>query len=353
MMRISRLGSWLFVGLILIGASGCDNVDWGGTNVAVVPPPPKAAAGEDAAQQTDMGPLPNGPVIYRVRADSANGVITPIAEVVGDSLAPLGMGADADLYGSRFISEHMRRGSEFTLFRNGARVGTLVVQSAEVPRAAMCRRLPRARGTLELAGTTSGGGEFLAMSKRSAPDAEPPTFSMQPTPGMRRVMPILAERALRARQSQLPGNWQAAMVQVQPFPVSRSGDAAIASTFLVDDQLQVGNDDTGYSLFLVAVPRRDLTGYDTTYVEYSSYPETGKRAPRVVDFLDWDRDGDAELLLEVYGTKRSWFESVGTVDEKWRRIFAEQCDVEEPATPDTTAASAAAATRDTIRSGGE
>jgi hypothetical protein len=349
-MKPLRSSSGTLVALIVLALTGCDNVDWGGVDVAVVPPPPRGSALEGAAAERELGPLPTGPVLYYVRTDSTGGTIVPVAEIGGDSLIALGAGADAELYGARFISEHLRRGAEFTLFRRGSRVGTLVVQSAQVPAASACRRLPTGHGTLEIGRMDSlaAGVEFIALAKATAPEGQRATIPLRATGGMMRVAPILAERALRARGSQLPGNWGAAMAQIQPFPVASAGDAGIASTFLVDDQLAVGNDDTGYSLFMIAVPRRDLTGYDTVYVHQSRYENGGKRAPRVVDFLDWDRDGGAELLLEVYGTTRSWYESVGPVgNTRWARGFAERCDA------GVTAATAArdSATQDTVEAG--
>ena len=350
-MRLLRRWSHTLVALIVLALSACDNVDWGGVDVAVVPPPPRGSAQAVDDAERELGPLPAGPVLYYVRTDSAGGTIVPVAEIGGDSLIALGAGADPDLYGARFISEHLRRGAEFTLFRRGSRVGTLVVQSAGVPTTGVCRRLPIAHGTLEIGRIDSlaAGVEFIGLAKSSAPEGQRAAVPLQATGGMRRVAPILAERALRARGSQLPGNWGAAMAQLQPFPVSSAGDAGIASTFLVDDQLQVGNDDTGYSLFMVAVPRPDLTGYDTVYVDHSVYATTGKRAPRVIDFLDWDRDGGAELLLEVYGTTRSWYEAVGPVGEsEWAAAFVQSCESA------TTAAAAArdSAVGDTVESGG-
>ncbi|HYE89876.1 MAG TPA: hypothetical protein VEA38_02600 [Terriglobales bacterium] len=339
------------VGLIVLAVAGCDNVDWGGVDVAVVPPPPRGSARNADDAERQLGPLPTGPVLYYVRTDSAGGTIVPVGEIGGDSLIRLGADADPELYGARFISEHLRRGAEFTLFRRGSRVGTLVVQSAQVPATGTCRRLPMGRGTLEIGRIDSlaAGVEFIALAKSAAPEGQRATIPLRATGGMARVAPILAERALRARGAQLPGNWGAAMAQIQPFPVSSSGDAGIASTFLVDDQLQVGNDDMGYSLFMIAVPRRDLTGYDTVYVDHQPYERGGKRAPRVVDFLDWDRDGGAELLLEVYGTSRSWYESVGPVGEtRWARGFAEQCD----GTVVGAATARDSAMRDTVESGG-
>ena len=338
--------------LVVMGAlalTGCDNVDWGGVDIAVVPPPPRGSALEGEHAERELGPLPTGPVLYYVRTDSAGGTIVPVGEIGGDSLIPLGAGADAELYGARFISEHLRRGTEFTLFRRGTRVGTLVVQSARVPASGRCRRLPVGRGTLETSvDTLPAGVEFIALAKSTAPEGQRPSIPLTATGGMMRVAPILAERALRARSSQLPGNWSSAMAQIQPFPVSSSGDAGIASTFLVDDQLAVGNDDLGYSLFMIAVPRRDLTGYDTVYVDQSRYENGGKRAPRVIDFLDWDRDGGAELLLEVYGTSRSWYETIGPVGgTRWRRGFAESCD----AAVAGAAAARDSATQDTVEGG--
>jgi hypothetical protein len=52
------------------------------------------------------------------------------------------------------------------------------------------------------------------------------------------------------------------------------------------------------------VPTPSQTGYDTAFVNFRSYPETGKAAPRVIDYLDWTRDDKAELLLQVYGVNR-------------------------------------------------
>lgn len=350
-MRPLRSSSRMLVALIVVALSGCDNVDWGGIDVAVVPPPPRGAGGQGDDAEGELGPMPSGPVLYYVRTDSGGGTITPVAEIAGDSLVPLGAGADPELYGARFISEHLRRGAEFTLFRRGSRIGTLVVQSSEVPLEVACRRLPRGRGTLEIGRVDSlaAGVEFIALAKSAAPEGQRATVPLQATGGMMRVAPILAERALRARGSQLPGNWGSAMVQLLPFPVSSSGDAGIAATLLVDDQLQIGNDNTGYSLFLIAVPRRDLTGYDTAYVAHSTYETTGKRAPRVIDFLDWDRDGGAELLMEVYGTRTRWFETVGPVGESdWAGGFSETCDAAVTA----TATARDSLTRDTVRSGG-
>lgn len=317
--------------LMVIPIGACDNVEWGGADVAVVPPPPKAGPAETDLEAAER--LPESPILYYVTRDSARATLVPVAEVVEDGLSPLRPGDDAEAFGSRFIAAFMREGAEFTLFRRGRRAGTLIVDSASVPSSGVCRRLPRAVGHMELSGNAGGATEFLAMTRTQAPEGRMiPGDSLEPERRMQVVGNIMAERALRARGAQLP-NWSIARRQLFPFPVSETQDPGFTATFLVDDELRVGNDDVGYSLFIVYTPQAQ-TGYDTAYVAYNSYTATGKAAPRTVDFLDWNRDGTPELLLEVFGTGNRWFEAVGAVDGEWRRILEDRCD-EGATTPES------------------
>jgi hypothetical protein len=250
----------------------------------------------------------------------------PVAEIGDDRMEPIGAGDDPDAFGARFIAAFMRQGSELTLFRNGRRAGTVIVDSAYVPTGNVCRRLPRAVGGVELAGGAGEAVEFLAMARTQAPPGTVmPGRTLEPGRRMEVVGNIMAEQALRARRAQLP-NWAVARRQIQPFPVAGTQDLGFTATFLVGDQMQVGGDDNGYSLFVVYTPQPPA-GYDTAYVSFTSYPVDGKAAPRTIDFLDWNRSGQADLLLEVYGTRSSWFETVSRVGDEWRRTFREQCDV--------------------------
>jgi hypothetical protein len=216
------------------------------------------------------------------------------------------------------------------------------VDSAYVPTGEVCRRLPWARGSLELAGAAGEATEFRAMARTQAPPGTVmPGRTLQPERRMEVVGNILAERALRARRAQLPA-WATARRQLQPFPITGTQDLGFTATFLVADQLQVGGDDNGYSLFILYTPQAP-TGYDTAYVSFTSYPVDGKAAPRVIDFLDWNRSGQVDLLLEVFGTRTSWFEAVGRVNDQWRRTFRDQCDVPGPVIPTGSAPATAPA----------
>ncbi|HSH46065.1 MAG TPA: hypothetical protein VK966_09425, partial [Longimicrobiales bacterium] len=310
--------------LILIGIGGCDNVEWGGLDLSVMPPPPQAADADVEVVGT-TAQLPEGPVLYYVRRDSAGAEVVPVGEVTEDGMAPIATGEDPDAFGQRFISAFLREGAELTLYHRGRRAGTLILEGGEVPAAGVCRRLPRGTGRLELSGDAGQAVEFLAMARTQAPEGRVmPGDELAPSRRMQVMGPILAERALRARQAQLP-NWARAQRQTFPFPVSETRDPAFTATFLVDDELRVGNDDVGYSLFIVYTPQAQ-SGYDTAYVAFTDYPTDGKAAPRAIDFLDWDRDGSPELLLQVYGTNQAWFEAVGATEGQWSRLLQDRCD---------------------------
>lgn len=320
--RIARAA----VGLIVIFLSGCDNVSWGGADVAVVPPPPRAAGTPDGAEVEGVEELPTNPILYYVARTSTGAFMTPVGQITDDSLMTIRSAGEAEAYGSRFIAEFMRQGAEFTLFSGGRRAGTFIVDAASLPDSPACPLMPISTGSLELSGGATAS-EFLAIARADAPIIQARAARAEVPNRISIVAPILAERLIRARGASLPGNWQAAMEQLTAFPVPGQSNPAFTATFLVGDTLGPGMDDEGYALFFIGTPTSDQTGYDTTFVSFRSYPETGKSAPRVIDYLDWDRDGNAEVLMQIYGVNDSWFEAIGQgSDGQWNRLYHDRCD---------------------------
>jgi hypothetical protein len=333
--------------LMVIGVAACDNVEWGGVDMTVVPPPPQSGPAAGPMEAGDR--LPGGPILYHVTRDSAGTTMIPVGEIADGALHPIPTGDDAAEFSDRFITAFLRQGAEFTLFHQGRRAGSLTVQSATAPAPGACRALPRATGSLQLAEAGTEATEFLAMPRTQAPEGRMiPGGEIAVEGRMQVVGNILAERALRARRAPLP-NWARARRQIHPFPVSETRDLGFTATFLVDDELAIGNDDEGYSLFIVYTPMAQ-SGYDTAYVKYTSYTAEGKAAPRTIDFLDWDRDGSPELLLEVFGTRNKWYAAVGSDDDEWSRIFEDLCDPGAEVAPADTAAADTTAS-DTTASG--
>jgi hypothetical protein len=66
-------------------------------------------------------------------------------------------------------------------------------------------------------------------------------------------------------------------------------------------------------------------------VHFTNYPTEGKAAARTVDYLDWNRDDQVDLLLEVYGGTGTWFEAVSKTRSGWQRIFQDKCQVQPAA----------------------
>src|SRR5688572_14130860 len=250
----------------------------------------------------------------------------PVGEISGDTLVPIQARQDVQTFSQRYIAEHLRQGAEFVLYRRGSRVGTFVVQSATAPEPNTCPALPRAIGALELTSGAEQIPEYLAIAERYAPEIRRRAGApLETGRNMQVLAPIIAERMIRKRGASLPGNWQRAMEQLEPIPISGTSDPGFATTFLVGDTLGRGADNDGYSLFYVGVPAQ--FSYDTVFVLYNNYAEAGKAAPRVVDFLDWNRDDQPEMLLQVYGINDAWFETVGrTQAGQWRRTFRARCE---------------------------
>lgn len=320
---VSRASAAALLNLILL--AGCDNVHWGGADVVIVPPPPRIAPEEAPAAQPGTERLPEGPILYHVRPNSdGTAILTPVAEIDGTTLRPIRAASDWDAFNDRFIAEHLREGAEFTLFRRGARAGSLFIQSVQPPDGAACAPLPRASGIVELTAAASQAPEFLALARMHAPQvSHQPASTFEPDQRMRLLAPILAEQLIRSRRAMLPNDWQRAAAQIQPFPLP-NGEVGFAATFLVGDTLGPGLDDSGQATFFIAVPNQSA-GFDTVYVHFVDYESSRKAAPRVVDFLDWNRDGRTDLLLQVYGTQETWFEAVGHDGQRWTHTFDGSC----------------------------
>ena len=310
-------------------------MEWGGIDLAVVPPPEKA---EPDAEAQPVRELPAGPVLFYVHRDSAGATVIPVGQVTDRGLTTIAPGGDPAAFATRFIDAHLAPGTELALFRRGQRVGLLTVDGAALPADPVCRPLPRATGTVELASDVEAV-ELLALAAPAAPESHAPA-GLQPARSMEVVGDMLARRMLQERQTDVP-SVAAARRQLQPFPIADTPDPGFTATYLVGDSLGLGGDDVGAALFVVFTPRGQ-EGYQPAFVGFTDY-STGKAAPRLIDFLDWDRDGQVELLLEVFGTTTSWFRAVAR-DDGWHAVFEDRCDPRTaPVATDTAAQPAAGA----------
>jgi hypothetical protein len=309
-------------------------VSWGGVDFDVVPPPeraPEVDEPDSVGQPVRDITLPTDPVLFVVRGGENGVSMRPLAAVGADGFEALAADDLPDGFWRRFITELMRQGSEFSLYHEGRRAGTLVLSGAEVAQEGGCPAIATGTGSAELADGVSREGSFLALPEGTLPPALDPAPDSSTRAALRgrsrQLGPILAERLLRARGAGLPGNWQAALVQAQMFPTPEGARGLIA-TLMVGDTLGPGLDDQGYALFFLATPSGDRsgTGLDTVYTSFADYTAGGKAAPAVVDYLDWDRDGWPAFVVEVFGTAGRRFDMlVRDEDGGWNRTPILSC----------------------------
>jgi hypothetical protein len=309
--------------LILTGLTGCEKVQWGGAEVRVVKPPPPegaAAATPTAADQTDLG-LPRGTVLFHVVRAAGQDRIVPVAEVSGDSLRTLARpaGVSPQAYEQRFRQAVLPPNAQFVLFRRGARVGTFTLGG---PGGLTSCGVPLGIGQATTVAAAAADQEFLAFRKGLEPDVVGEFSPPQIDGPIRRYAPLVAERQVLAAGLPRPGSWTGAQRDLQALDLVRGGNPEMATTFLSGDNLAVGaGDKEGWSVFYVAAYEQ-RTGYNPIYSEVTDYRRAAKRAPKAVDYLNWNGRGGNELLIQVFGPSDAWYEVISADRNKgWQKIW--------------------------------
>ncbi|MBW3572974.1 MAG: hypothetical protein KY467_17905 [Gemmatimonadetes bacterium] len=320
--------------LIVTALAACDNVEWGGATVQVVTPPPPGAGEADLPDPGTFAGLglPTGRVLFHVRRN-ADGTahMTPVAEISGDSLRsirkPAGVAPEA--YEQRFRQAVMDLNTEFVLFRRGAEVGALTVKA---PGPVTSCGVPTSTGQVSTVAAAAGESEFLAFRRGLGPQVRGEYSPPQVEGTIQRYASLLAERLVLQNGLQRPRSWPGAQRDLQALNVVRGGQAEMAATYLVGDNLGVGPaDPEGYSVFYLA-SYEQRAGYTPFYTEVRDYDKTGKGAPKLVDHLNWNGEGEGEILIQVFGTRESWYEAVSRDGGTWRKVW-EGARCREPAPP--------------------
>ncbi|HEX8244790.1 MAG TPA: hypothetical protein VF541_14885 [Longimicrobium sp.] len=309
--------------LILTGLSGCEKVQWGGAEVRIVkPPPPEGAAvgTPSPSEQTDLG-LPRGNVLFHVVRSQGQDRIVPVGEISGDSLRPLQTpaGVSPQAYEQRFRQAVLPPNAQFVLFRRGARVGTFTLAG---PAGLTSCGVPMGAGQAATVAAAAADQEFLAFRKGLEPDVVGEFSPPQIDGPIRRYAPLVAERQVLTAGLPRPGSWPRAQRDLQALDLVRGGNPEMATTFLSGDNLAVGpGDKEGWSVFYVAAYEQ-RTGYNPLYSEVADYRRAPKRAPKAVDYLNWNAKGGNELLVQVFGPTDAWYEVI-SADRggRWVKIW--------------------------------
>jgi hypothetical protein len=311
---------------ILLSTAACDNVEWGGVQMRLVPPPEAAMSAADSAEAEEEGgfSLPEGPVLYLATRDSTGLSLVPVGEITRDSVRPFPDEDEAPGYRAAFARELMSAGSRFTLFSAGARVGTFTVGEVGTDES-FCSARPRATGQVELVPAAFEATRFLALPE-----------SVTGERGYEPYQPMEDDRAQRAvginlaaeMIPQLGATWPTvdlatARADIESFPLA-TGGAGVSSTFVYRDQALIQPaTPTSYSLFVFATGEGEQ--YSSSYAWYRQAGREGKGVPIYFQHLDWDGDGETELLLEVRGERSRWNAAIENAGGEWQRTFEDPC----------------------------
>lgn len=331
---IGRIPRWLLLVGIVIAASACDNVSWGGMEVGLQKPSADTLAVEvDSARvEAPSAPTPSlGPLLYAGIRDGRRARIFPVAELTEGGLRPLPLGSDGDEETRQILASRLRPGEEFTLFHQGVRIGTLEVEENPLSDGPYCGAGGQAIGHLQLTPEAAGAQHFLALERDQGRQHPFGSFEeLQNVYDQRVASLALGSEAIPMVGAPWPPSLLETRQDLQVFRLSGQEAPAIMATFLYRDQLQVGAAPAGaYSLMVLGEPSG--SEFELAFALYRPVGSEGKGAPRYFSRLDWDGDGDEEILLEVLGEESRWFAALNRGPDGWVLDFQDPCGAPEDA----------------------
>jgi len=318
---------------MILVLSACDNVEWGGLSMELLPPPPPsgpAVTAEDSvpaaeAERNAEVELPTYPVLYMGTRSGSRVSVHPVGQLVGDSILPLQPAGSVPGFREAFIARDLAPGTALTLFASGVRVGTLRVDAVSVENG-WCEPMPVASGVAEMVSGAGSATRFLALAETTGAPAEYDTYRSVDDSYEQRVAGLaLASQALARTGAIWPESVLETRADMQAIPLDGDRTGAIAATFMYQDALGTGAPAaaSAYSLFVLG--QGGPENYTLEYLWYRRASEEGKAAPRFFEQFDWDGDGEAEILLEVFGEGERWEAALDRGPDGWQTIFESRC----------------------------
>jgi len=317
---------------ILVALSGCDNVTWGGISIRMETSGDRLArmdGGEVVVEPdtTEAGKAPDpevGPLVLMGRPLDGSVRLALLGQLVEGTVASVPDDDGSD----RVVAERLSAGRRLTLFSEGTRVGTLVVDASRLSRR-FCEPRPEVVGTAELVPAATGAQQFLAVEAETL-DAEYTGYADLAHTYDQRVASLAMMREVIPRVGAVwPSSTLDIRRDIQVFRRPEAEGPTIVATFVYEDGLRVGEAPAeAYSVFLMG----DSGGedYAISFASYRKYGEDGKAAPRYFDHLDWDGDGTSEIVLEVFGEDGLWASVLDRSDEGWSEVYRFGCGLSLP-----------------------
>ena len=303
--------------VMLTATAGCDNVAWGGSEVRLQPPPPAPGTEVEEAEEEEeetLEPVALGPLVYLVERTGSGGdaVILPVAERRGAVLAPLPDPAETPDLVERFPLGRWEAGTEFVVFDQGLPAGRFISRGTSEADDRFCLARARGDGVLQLRPEALPRERFLALRSDEvdrilAPQVPLPRFEV--TDAIRNASLDAARSIIPRRQIPWPPTVLGIRRRIDIFG-HPDGSRGLAASFVFGDDLVVGRPERlGYSLFLVA---REEEGTFTPVFSWYRRADAGPKAfPGFLAAHDLRREGEMDLLLELFGEEDRWLAILG------------------------------------------
>lgn len=319
---------WLLLAVILTVPSGCDNVTWGGVEVHMQAPPPQAEVAPpsltEAVEETPPPPLPEGPILLAGTREGNLATLIVVGEVRGDAIEPLPDEAAVPGFRSHFQASLLSPGTELVLFSEGVRVGRMTITEVGED-ARFCRPRTQVTGPVELAPGAASARRVLALRDTAATRRPWGDFRALTHDYDQRVASLaLATEAIPRVGAAWPPSLLESRADIQVFRLPEASGPSVVATFLHGDRLATGPAGAdAWALFVMGTAEGG--SYRSSFIGYRDEGIEGKAAPRYFSHLDWDGDGDSEILLDVFGTEHRWFASLSRRAGSWAQTFQDPC----------------------------
>jgi len=239
------------------------------------------------------------------------------------------MGGSATQLANQILEERFPPGQELIVFDQGSRIGTFTVSSQLGTTSDYCPPRAQALGFLELIPSASEVQRFLALEEPQGlewPRGQYHVWAVERA--HRTAAQNLGGEALNQLGAPWPAGLQNIRQDLQVFQLPDGEGLSVVATFLFQDQLVVGpTSDASYSLLVLGELRGNR--FDRTFTWFRPVADEGKGAPRFFSWMDWDRDGEEEILLEVLGVESRWWAALDRENGRWSLTFQDSCGAPE------------------------
>ena len=317
--------------MLLCGTVGiftsCEAVQWEGIKISVETPeklPVNDTIGIHSTVNQDRPSLTGRTFLYLGSKEGDEGSLIPIVEILPNGFLSTPSNSYKERSGE-FAKHYFELGSQFSLFSDGHKIGTLTTTHNQL-NLNYCHPRPEAKGIVQLAPGVDEAESFLALAKEFSTNNDVQDYR-----------PVIQTRALRQASIDMiidvipsvGATWPSSVLESRQalnfFRLREDQAPTIIATFTKNGALEISPASEGmYSILLIG-SNSDGMAYKPTYVDYRPAVAEGKAAGRYFDHLDLNGDGMPEIILEVMGETSKWISVLGNTGNTWNRMYIDSC----------------------------